>query len=331
MKLLHEQTMLAAILLIAGLVVGYYVVTAIYCVTAHPLANVPGPKLCAFSRIPYWLMRVRGEDVDWMKKLHDQYGPMLRFGPTDVSYTVAQAWQEIYGPRVTEKPLDFNLQPINGKSRPVLSATRNHQGLLATCFLLIRRTGVPNMLTLPTEEHSRVRRLFLPAFSDRALKQQEPMFRKYVDLLMYKLGEVGEGGSKPVEMTQLLNFTTFDVMAELCFGENLGMLAKNEYSPWVRSIFQSLQMLSLVSIINYYPLLKAFFDRFEPKAINEQRVTHCRYAEERVNKRLQSGSENPDVWNLVLNAEATDKGLTIEEMHSNAELFMLAGSETTGR
>lgn len=185
------------------------------------------------------------------------------------------------------------------------------------------------MLTATTENHSRVRRLFSPAFSERALKQQEPLFRKYVDLLTYKISEVGEDGSKPVEMTQLLNFATFDVMAELCFGQPLGLLAKNEYSPWVKSIFESLKMLPIASIINYYPILNAIFTRFEPKSVTEQRVTHCRHSEERVNRRLQDGSSQPDVWNLVLSAKE-GKELTIEEMHSNAELFMLAGSETTG-
>lgn len=195
------------------------------------------------------------------------------------------------------------------------------------------------MLTQTTDNHSRVRRLFSPAFSDRALKQQEPLFRKYADLLVYKIGEVGgandadgtRGQLKPVDMTRLLNFTTFDVMAELCFGESLGLLARNEYSPWLASVFGSLRMLPVAALINYYPLLKAVFDRVEPRAVTKQRIAHCRHAEERVDKRLQRGSENPDVWSLVLDAEGNGKGsLTIEEMHSNAELFMLAGSETTG-
>lgn len=186
------------------------------------------------------------------------------------------------------------------------------------------------MLTTTQENHPRVRRLFSPAFSERALKKQEPLFKKYSDLLLYKVSEVGEDGEKPVEMGQLLNFTTFDVMAELCFGENLGLLAKNEYSPWVKSIFESLKMLPFASMINYYPILNAIFTRFEPKAVTEQRVTHCKHSEERVNKRLENGSDQPDVWNLVTEATEQGKGLTLEEMHSNAELFMLAGSETTG-
>lgn len=72
-----------------------------------------------------------------------------------------------------------------------------------------------SILTAEHHEHARVRRLFSPAFSERALKRQEHLFRKYSDLLMYKMQEVGESGTKPVDMMQLLNFATFDVMAEL--------------------------------------------------------------------------------------------------------------------
>ncbi|KNB09500.1 hypothetical protein FOXG_10066 [Fusarium oxysporum f. sp. lycopersici 4287] len=233
----------------------YLLGNAIYHATLHPLANIPGPKICGITRIPYWLASLKGEDVKWMKGLHDRYGPVVRFGPTDVSYTASEAWNDIHGPKVTEKAQEFSVQPVN---------------------------GVPSMLTTNTENHTRVRRLFSPAFSERALKQQAPLFKKYSELLMYKISEVGNDGAKPVEMTQLLNFTTFDVMAELCFGHPLNLLVHNEYSPWVRSIFESLKMLPIASMINYYPILNAIFTRFEPK-----------------------------------------------KMHSNAELFMLAGSETT--
>lgn len=105
------------ILLFVALVALYYIGTAIYFVTLHPLASVPGPKLCAFSRIPYWRVSLTGDDIRWMKRLHDQYGPVVRFGPTDLSYTSAQAWQDIHGPKVTEKAQEFSVQPVNGVSR----------------------------------------------------------------------------------------------------------------------------------------------------------------------------------------------------------------------
>jgi cytochrome P450 len=119
-------------------------------------------------------------------------------------------------------------------------------------------------------------------------------------------------------------------MADLCFGHPLGLLIKNEFSPWVNSIFESLKMLPFVQMINYYRPLKAIFERFEPKSITEQRIAHCKHSEERVNHRLQEGSDQPDIWNLVMAAQESGEGLSLEEMHSNAEIFMLAGSETTG-
>lgn len=185
------------------------------------------------------------------------------------------------------------------------------------------------MLTTTYENHVRMRRLFSPAFSARSLKQQEPLFRKFTDLLMYKLSEVGEDGKRPLDLAQLLNFATFDVMAELTFGQNLGMLAKNEYSPWVTAIVESLKLLPVMAMINYYPILTALFARFEPKFIREQRRNHCMMSQDLVNKRLEDGSNQPDVWNLVIQEQ--EKGLTLGEMHSNSENFMLAGSETTGK
>jgi len=79
-------------------------------------------------------------------------------------------------------------------------------------------------------------------------------------------------------------------------------------------------------MIEFYPLAKKFFDLFEPKAIAEMRLDHFNHTVTRVNKRLREGSEKQDLWDLVLDSEV----LTLDEMHINAELFMTAGTETTG-
>jgi cytochrome P450 len=152
-----------------------------------------------------------------------------------------------------------------------------------------------------------------------------------VKLLTSELRRTAEEG-RSVEMTQLYNFTTFDTMAQLCFGHSLGMLQDNKPSPWVQSVFDSLRMVPIATMIAYYPALSSVFTRFEPKSITAQRKVHCQFSADQVNQRLQEGSDKPDVWNLVLSAkEAGDEVLSLEEMHSNAELFMLAGSETTGK
>lgn len=57
------HNMLTAVLVVIGLLGAYLLANAIYSVTFHPLADVPGPKLCAISRIPYWLVALSGDDV----------------------------------------------------------------------------------------------------------------------------------------------------------------------------------------------------------------------------------------------------------------------------
>lgn len=89
--------------------------------------------------------------------------------------------------------------------------------------------ALPSMLVAGTAEHARVRRLFSPAFSDRALKQQQSLFSRYADLLSTNLLVAG---GQPVDMTKMFNLATFDIMAEYAFGEPLGLLQNNRYTPW---------------------------------------------------------------------------------------------------
>lgn len=60
-----------------------------------------------------------------------------------------------------------------------------------------------------------MRRIFSHAFSDKALKEQEPLFLKYIDLLVKRLKEATrENDDAPIDMVRMLNFTTFDIMGK---------------------------------------------------------------------------------------------------------------------
>lgn len=142
-----------------------------------------------------------------------------------------------------------------------------------------------NTASIP--EHSRVRRLFSPAFSDRALKQQESLFQQYTDLLMTKLLAIG---GRPVDMTIMFNLTTFDIMAELAFGEPLHLLEDSKYTTWVRNMVVHVKALPIIQFIKYYPLLNAVFDLIEPKYIKDNRRASAQHSIDRVNKRLEKGS-----------------------------------------
>jgi len=59
-----------------------------------------------------------------------------------------------------------------------------------------------------------------------------------------------------------------------------------------------------------------------------QQLGHFNFSRDRVDKRLERTPERPDFWKLVLDRQG-DERLSIPEMHSNAAIFMIAGTETT--
>jgi cytochrome P450 len=187
------------------------------------------------------------------------------------------------------------------------------------------------MLQARDESHTRQRKIFTPAFSDRALRQQEPLFLKYTDLLISKLKEgLQEDPKKEFDMVQMFSFTTFDVMGDLTFGEPLHMLDKNSWDPWVSIVFDGIKMGSKMSIIMNYPLIwKPFKAWKKPGASNAKRREHFKHSADRVSKRLEKGrdAEGVDLWDFVLN-QKEGRGLSRDEMDSNASLFMMAGTET---
>jgi hypothetical protein len=115
-------------------------------------------------------------------------------------------------------------------------------------------------------------------------------------------------------------------MIEFCFGLSLKQLELNQCEPWFKAIFEQLRFLPFMSIITYYPILTRIFDIFQPKWVQEERIAHCKFAADLVDKRICEGSTyDADLWRLAID------GLSLEEMHSNAEFLFIAGSETSGK
>jgi cytochrome P450 len=147
--------------------------------------------------------------VAWTKALHERYGDVVRLSPNELSFISAEtAWPDIYGPRTGKykntgaysKDQSWYLKPLN-KAASLLSADE--------------------------VAHPRMRRSLAHAFSDNALRGQEPLVQQYVDLLVQRLGEQ-ESEGEPVDIMRWYNFTTFDVICDLSFGEPLYCLRDNK-------------------------------------------------------------------------------------------------------
>ena len=116
-------------------------------------------------------------------------------------------------------------------------------------------TARPNPPVSNDADYSRMRRLLSYAFSDFALSEQEPLITSYFDLLIQKLHEQIRGPSKGVvDMVRWYNFTTFDLIGDLCLGEPFHALESGEYHQWISFIFRGIKIGSRLRILRAYPI-----------------------------------------------------------------------------
>lgn len=151
---------------------------------------------------------------------------------------------------------------------------------------------------------------------------------KYINLLVQRLGEMSADPDSIVDMVKMYNFTTFDIMGDLTFGESLKMLEHSSYTPWVTAIFDNLRGMSFLLAIGHMQALSSLLNLLLGRYINSMKREYEQLTADRVNDRLAKKTDRPDIWTLVMQQEG-DKALSPKEMHSNANLFMGAGTETT--
>lgn len=123
---------------------------------------------------------------------------------------------------------------------------------------------------------------------------QESIIKKYVDLLFQRLHENCAGGSKPLDMVAWYNWTTFDVIGDLAFGEPFGCLDNSDYHPWVKILFAGVKEGAFKFNIRRYPPIENLLMKFMPASIKNKREQHMQLTREKVRKRLATQVERPD-------------------------------------
>jgi cytochrome P450 len=122
-----------------------------------------------------------------------------------------------------------------------------------------------SIITADDAGHARYRRLLAHAFSDKALRSQEPLLLGYVDLLIKRLYKTGDGGNNQLDMVKWYNFTTFDLIGELSFGESFHGLDNSAYHPWVNTMFGGIKINSYFNAMKRFPGAEKLLVPFVPK------------------------------------------------------------------
>lgn len=63
---------------------------------SSPLWNLPGPALSAFTSLELKVNELKANRTLYVHGLHQRYGPVVRLGPNEVSFSSWAAVKEIY-------------------------------------------------------------------------------------------------------------------------------------------------------------------------------------------------------------------------------------------
>ncbi|KAI0377117.1 cytochrome P450 [Hypomontagnella monticulosa] len=302
---LYEPSPASFALLGAAILVFSIVGNIIYTLFLHPLRSYPGPILWRISSIPRVYHEYNGNLTFRIAELHKKYGSVVRITPRELAYNHPQAWKDIYGHRTGGAPefpkWDEWYRTVSTFPTSVIDAER--------------------------EEHSILRRQLSHGFSDKSMREQDPIIRGYVDLLIQRLHENSKNGSVALNMREWYNWTTFDVIGDLGFGSSFGCLQNSSYHPWVRLITQSLKETSRFHALIHLGF-KPLVDQLFKWGIMKKNKEQFALVRNKLQERMKLGVERPDlIEGLLRKKDEWQMGL--EKLTFNSNILIVAGSETT--
>ncbi|KAF9884303.1 hypothetical protein FE257_001881 [Aspergillus nanangensis] len=296
----------------AILLVVQFVGTIIYRLFFHPLARFPGPKLNAVSALPGIIALLKGRLPLENKILHDQYGPVVRVSPNELAFNSAQAWEDVYGFKTGGRK-NMHKDPIHVGSVDPLP-------------------GASTLTMADDDNHARQRRALSHSFSERALKEQEHIIQSYIDKLIHSLTRMADADEE-FNMVNWLNFTTFDIIGDLAFGEPFGCLDKGAFHSWVALIYETVKVGALEQATRRFATTGSWTQRtllnLIPAAVRQRRRDHLTFSQEKVLRRLANPSADHKDFIYYILEQQKKHDLHENEIILNGALFIVAGSETT--
>ena len=204
------QVTTVAFLYLAGL----YTSLVTYRSLFHPLNKFPGPFGARISN--FWLSAhlKDGDAFREVQKWHEKYGDFVRVGSSDLSITHPKGVSAIYG-----------------------------QGSNCTksCYYDLSKPQESLQTQRSRAAHDQRRRIWSPAFSDKALRGYEERIKKYRHKLIAQI-EAFDG--RPINATKWFNLYSFDVMGDLAFGASFDMLESSQEHWAIKLLNEGIDPLS---------------------------------------------------------------------------------------
>ncbi|KAI1416404.1 cytochrome P450 [Hypoxylon sp. FL1857] len=300
----YEIAALLGFLLVLGTIAH-----TIYCLYLHPLANFPGPKFAAISRLPFSISAVTGSTYKWLDGLHAQYGPVVRISPGELTTISPGAWKDIYLTRPQLRKDPYSQTP------PM--------------------KGAHSLFTAHGSTHSRIRKVFSKAFTENALKAQSPLIESHVDLFVQRVRrEISKVDNGIIDIARYYGYAALDVIADMSFGESFhGLEGDNEHN-WIVGVFLGAKFGAIRNSLSHFYPLDRLFGMIFLRLTAKHRKRNYDIAEDAIEKRLRFGdlgSKRSDFISAVLGNvdEQSEKGISRIELEANTLAIVIAGSQLT--
>lgn len=160
------------------------------------------------------------------------------------------------------------------------------------------------------------------------MKAQEPIIGQYISLLMQRLRENctnQHGESIPVNMTDWIAYTTFDLIGNLAYGSDFGCLSGGTYHPWIRLIIGTMKDMAKMHAFKALGILDVAILFMRTFKIGERDIRmHGELTDSKTRQRMELGAGRDDFLDDLIRS-----GMGVEELKETGSLLIVAGSETT--
>ena len=240
--------------------------------------------------------------------LHQQYGPIVRTAPNELSFIQPSAWKTIYGQQKGHyPPFSKNYDTFNETRNPI---------------------GRHSVFLADDENHGRMRKVLEYTFSSQALRDQTPRVQDHVNSLSSALkGALGSNGAV-VDLNQWYTWAAFDIVTNITFGDSFQCLQQRTYREWPLQLTKTWKMIVNISGLKYTLPSLSLVSFIIPTSLLQKQVDRLDMIIERVKKRMRCGSKEKDLMYHLMRQNDDGAQLTEAEIVSNTSLLTFAGTET---
>ncbi|KAG0169201.1 hypothetical protein DFQ28_003911 [Apophysomyces sp. BC1034] len=290
----------------------YYLTKTLYEGFFGPLSKLPGPFITRFIELPKLIYdNPSGTCYLYIKQLHDEYGPVIRTSPSNISVSKKEWIKQVLCTDDLEKGPFYNI---------------------------MQRDGVETLFsTRDVEFHKQRKRIMSPAFSNKYILSLEPFMAEATKVLVNKLNtDIAKaeknGDMAVVDVWKAFQYLGLDIIGETAFGQSFNMVKNNSHA--VPDAIE--QLMKFAGLAVQYRSLGVFLSSpFVNKVLRFLKLGD----DPKLREFLQSvianrvaGKARDDILQILINsqnAENVEDQLNSDEIINEVMLFLVAGSETT--